>query len=163
MSALNRDILERMPGLERYARSLTKNSADAEDLVQDCIERALTKHSQFRAGTNLNAWLMTIMRHIFLNSMRQNMRHEQILQQQGTLAASVGDQSTSPSQLGYVELRDVVRACGNLRKHHQRAIELFVIKQCSHKEAADAMGVSITTAKTRLFRAREKLRHALAA
>jgi RNA polymerase sigma-70 factor (ECF subfamily) len=131
--------------------------------VQDCVERALTKCNQFQAGTNLNAWLMTIMRRIFINTKRQNMRYEQILQQHCTLTASDDYQSTSPSQLHHVELGEVERAFMSLRKHHRQSIELVAVEQRSHEEAAGVMGVSVATAKTRLFRAREMLRQSLGA
>jgi RNA polymerase sigma-70 factor (ECF subfamily) len=72
MSDLSREISARMPALKRYARFLTRNETDAEDLVQDCVERAINRQDQFRRGTNLDAWLNTIMRNIFINGQRHN-------------------------------------------------------------------------------------------
>jgi RNA polymerase sigma-70 factor (ECF subfamily) len=77
MSDLSMEITERLPKLKRYARHLTRNQADAEDLVQDCVERAISRQEQFRPGTNLDAWLNRIMRNIFINGVR----HDKLVKQ----------------------------------------------------------------------------------
>src|SRR5690606_895974 len=66
----NHEISERLPKLKRYARYLTRNETEAEDLIQDCVERAISRQELFKPGTNLDAWLITIMRNIFINGKR---------------------------------------------------------------------------------------------
>lgn len=154
MTAFAQDIADRMPKLKRYARSLTRNEADAEDLVQDCVERALTRATQFQTGTNLDAWLMTIMRSIFINGKR----HDRLVREHAQRERLAPPEPVRPSQIDHVELKEVARACAKLGRNHRLAIRLLCLEQRSHKEAARVMGVPVATAKTRLFRARERLR-----
>lgn len=154
MTALSQDIAERMPKLKRYARALTRNEADAEDLVQDCVERALTRSAQFQDGTNLDAWLMTILRSIFINGKR----HEKLVREHARRERMVPETAVRPNQIDHVALKEVARACAKLGHNHRLAIRLLCLEQKSHKEAARVMGVPVATAKTRLFRARERLR-----
>lgn len=158
MTNLASEIAARLPKLKRYARSLTKNESQAEDLTQDCLERALTRQSQFQPGTNLDAWLMTIMRSIFINGKR----HDKLVREHAQRERLVPQDTAQPSQVDHVELGEVVRALRRLGRNHRLAIQLLCIEQRSHKEAARAMGVPVATAKTRLFRARERLRAELA-
>jgi RNA polymerase sigma-70 factor (ECF subfamily) len=154
MTAFAQEIADRMPKLKRYARALTKNEADAEDLVQDCVERALTRCAQFQTGTNLDAWLMTIMRSIFINGKR----HDKLVREHARRERLAPQEAVKPNQMDHVELKEVARACARLGRNHRLAIRLLCVEQRSHKEAARVMGVPVATAKTRLFRARERLR-----
>lgn len=153
-------ISELLPALKRYARFLARNESDADDLVQDCVERAIRNQAKFQAGTNLNAWLNTIMRNTFINKLR----HDKIVRQHVQHECLCEDINVShASQLDHMELREVVQACDELSRDHRQAIDLLCIRQMSYKEAARRMNVREATAKTRLFRAREKLRMQFAA
>lgn len=157
---LSQQISELLPALKRYARFLARNESDADDLVQDCVERAIRNHGKFQEGTNLNAWLNTIMRNTFINKLR----HDKIVRQHVQHESLGEDINVSPaSQFDHIQLGEVLRACEDLSDDHRQAIDLLCIKQVSYKEAARRMTVREATAKTRLFRAREKLRMQFAA
>lgn len=156
---LSKQISDLLPALKRYARFLARNETDADDLVQDCVERAIRNHRKFQEGTNLNAWLNTIMRNTFINKLR----HDKIVRQHVQHESLADTNSTPASQMDHMELKEVVQACEQLSGDHKKAIELLCIKQVSYKEAARQMKVREATAKTRLFRAREKLRMQFAA
>ncbi len=159
MTDLAHDVADRMPKLKRYARSLTRNEADAEDLLHDCVERALTRLNQFQEGTNLDAWLMTIMRSVFINGKR----HDKLVREHAKRELMAPQRHAEPTQMHHVELREVSRACRRLSRHHREAIQLLCVEQRSHKEASRLLGVPAATVKTRLFRARERLKMELAA
>jgi RNA polymerase sigma-70 factor (ECF subfamily) len=139
--------------LRRYAMHLTRNPSDADDLVQDCIERALRKSHQFRIGTNLQQWMVTIMRSLFINDIRK----QKLARTYADHRKLTGDVIVQPSQQDSVEFQEFTQAFRRLSSDHRETIRLFAIEQRSHKEAADVMGVAVATAKTRLFRARENL------
>lgn len=159
MSDLSSEISARMPSLKRYARYLTRNETDAEDLLQDCVERAINRQEQFRPGTNLDAWLNTIMRNIFINGKR----HNKLVREHAQRERLTESDSTLPPQMDHIELQQVLQAWNGLSHHHRRAIQLLCFEQTSYKEAAADMNISVATAKTRLFRARQRLRTQFAA
>lgn len=156
---LSTQISDHLPSLKRYARFLARNEIDADDLVQDCVERAIRNRKKFQPGTNLHAWLNTIMRNTFIN----RMRHEKIVRQHVQSESLADTHSAPPAQIDSIELKEVVNACDDLSADHREAIQLLCIQQVSYKEAARRMQVREATAKTRLFRAREKLRVQFAA
>lgn len=153
------DISKRLPKLIRYARYLTRNEADAEDLLHDCVERAIVRRDQFRQGTNLDAWLKVVMRNIFLN----RKRHDKTIRLYAEREARTNPHYVPPSQDDHMELREVIDAMDDLSANHKKTIDLLCIKQVGYGEASEEMQVPRTTAKTRLFRARERLRTRLAA
>lgn len=159
MTDMVQEISERLPKLTRYARYLTRNEADAEDLVQDCVERAIDRRDQFQPGTNLDAWLKVIMRNIFLN----RIRHDKLIRLHAEREARTDSHYAPPSQDDHMELRDVFTAMNELSADHKTAIQLLCVSQIGYREAARHMRVPRATAKTRLFRARERLRTNLAA
>lgn len=159
MTDMAHEISERLPKLTRYARYLTRNEADAEDLVQDCVERAIDRSDQFRKGTNLDAWLKVIMRNIFLN----RVRHEKLVRFHAEQATRTDSNYALPSQDDHLELQDVFAAMDDLSDNHRKAIQLLCVNQVGYREAARRMHVPRSTAKTRLFRAREQLRTRFAA
>jgi len=150
-------IAECAVNLRRYAMHLTRNPTDADDLVQDTIERAIRKSHQFHIGTNLRQWMVTIMRSLFVNNTRKTKQARAYSEFQ-TLT---GDHLIAPTQQDRVEFQEFTHAFSQLSDSHRETIRLFAIEQRSHKEAAEIMGVAEATAKTRLFRAREYLRRML--
>lgn len=149
-----RAIEGHIPSLRRYARSLTGSVDRADDLVQDCLERAVTRFEQFQPGTDLRAWLFTILHNVYCDQARRRSR-------QGTqIPLEDCDHllRLPPRQGQNLELRDLQRAFASLSTDHQRILLLAGVEGFSCEETARILGVAIGTVKSRLSRARENLR-----
>lgn len=139
-----------MPELRRYALRLAKDTSDADDLVQDCMVRALSRLELFERGTNLEAWLTTILRNLFLNRCKQAKRHaEAVMPVEDTIEAP---------QARRVELRETARAFASLSKGERDLVRLCGLEGCSYKAVAARLGVTMGTVRSRLSRARARLR-----
>jgi len=149
---------ERMSDLRRYARRLTGNAADAEDLVQDCLVRALVNWHRFEPGTNLRAWLFTVMRNLHLNSFRRPARHEVPMAIEDLAEAGP---ARPAAQEAAVEMTDFLRAFDRLTPARQKTIMLVGWDGMSYDQAASELGVPTGTVRSRLSRAREELRDRL--
>ncbi|WP_158282112.1 MULTISPECIES: sigma-70 family RNA polymerase sigma factor [unclassified Azospirillum] len=147
----DRDLIRSMPAMERFARSLTRNPAEADDLVQDCLERALRHREKFEQGTNLEAWLCTILKNVHYSKWTRKRRF-------GEVEVMDGEIASAPSQDHQVLLREVATAIGGLSEEHQRLIRIVAVDGDSYLEAADELGVSVGTVRSRLSRARNRLR-----
>lgn len=154
----SRQLGEKMPDLRRYARRLTGNAADAEDLLQDCLLRAMVNWHRFQQGTNLRAWLFTVMRNLHINSYRRPSHHEIALAPDELAAVAP---SRAPAQEGAVEMTDFMRAFEKLSGARQETIMLIGWDGMSYDDAAARLGVPTGTVRSRLSRAREELRDAL--
>jgi len=147
------DLVGILPQLRRYARGLTGDRAWADDLVQDVTERALGRASGFRAGTNLRAWLFTIMRNLYIDQLR------------GKRDIAVDDE-TAPwrhmaAPVGEVDglvLRDVQRALYCLPVEQREVMLLVCVEEMSYQEASVVLSVPAGTVMSRLSRAREHMR-----
>jgi RNA polymerase sigma-70 factor (ECF subfamily) len=157
MASLNHQLIETIPHLQRYAWHLARNRDEADDLVQDCIERALRKSDLFERGTNLRAWMFTMMRNIFINGKRRQGVADNYLS--GVRADS--RQVQNPSQLDSAMLSRTYEALESLSGEEREAVVLLGIEQRSYREVADETGLPIGTMKSRLSRGRAKLRHSL--
>ena len=157
MTDLQAGIVKEMVPLRRYALSLAQNRDDAEDLVQDCIARALERSHLFTPGTNLRAWLMTILHNQFISGKRRG--HRVTTQ----LPAEWPEQmmATPPSQLMGLELRAVGEAFARLPREQRRVILLVCVHGLKYEEAAERLGVAVGTVRSRLSRARAALGVAL--
>ncbi len=147
------DLLAHLPQLRRYARALTGDRAWADDLVQDATERALNRASGFRAGTNLRAWLFTIMRNLYIDQLR------------GRRDIAVDDETAPWRQMaaprGEVDglvLRDVQRALYCLPIEQREVMLLVCVEEMSYQEASQVLNVPAGTVMSRLSRAREHMR-----
>lgn len=155
---LNREqaqaIEQEIPSLERYARSLTRDPDSAEDLVQESLLRAVSRIHQFQPGTNLRAWLFTILRNLYSDAMRRKQR------QGPTVPIEEWDSRVkSPAeQPRALEFRDFRRAFFRLPAVDQEILLLVGVEGLSYEEAAESLDVALGTVKSRLFRARERLR-----
>lgn len=157
MASLNQQLIETIPHLQRYAWHLARNRDEADDLVQDCVERALRKSDLFERGTNLRAWMFTMMRNIFINGKRRQGVADNYL-------AGVridAQQVQNPSQLDSAMLSRTYEALESLSQEEREAVVLLGIEQRSYREVADETGLPIGTMKSRLSRGRAKLRHTL--
>ncbi len=146
-----------LPDLKRYARSLTRGEDDANDLVQDCVERALVKGELFRDGTNPRSWLFTLMRNVFISQKRRDAVSARYL----THARHQGASIAPPSQMHKVYLTETLSAIDALSDQERSAVTSLGIEEATHQEAAAAANLPVGTMKSRLSRGRANLRAAL--
>lgn len=145
-------MTQHIPRLRRYARALTGERSAADDLVQDTLERALSRFHLWRQGSDLRAWLFTIMHNIYVNQTRSRIRHPQ-----EPLDDSAADELRA-REPDWGELRDIEEALGRL-PGEQRAVVLLVgLEQFSYEEAARVLDIPLGTVMSRLSRGRERLR-----
>ena len=149
--------LERqIPALRRYAFALARNSAEADDLVQDCLERALSRWSLRRADGDLRAWLFAILRNQFVNAYHRTKRP-------GTQVAADPDAQTPAGQDRTLELGDALAALDLLPEDQKSLLLLVGVEDFSYAEAAEVLGIPEGTVMSRLSRARKRLREILEA
>jgi RNA polymerase sigma-70 factor, ECF subfamily len=148
---------EQIPRLRRYAYALCRDRTAADDLVQDCLCRALTKGHLFQPGTDLRAWLFTMMHHQHVNGVRSSVRR----------GASVSVEDVEPllteppAQGGGLTLRDLDRAMSEIGEEQRQVILLVGLEGMSYEEVAAILDVPIGTVRSRLSRGRERLRELL--
>jgi RNA polymerase sigma-70 factor, ECF subfamily len=143
-----------IPYLRRYARALTGGAEAADDLVQDSLERAIARFDQFRPGTNLRAWLFTI-----VHNMRCD-QHRRLVRRPIEIPIDDAPQqaSTRANQADALHLADFRRAFGRLSEAHREVLALVGLEGLDYQRAASILGVEVGTVKSRVFRARECLR-----
>lgn len=146
-------IATEIPRLRRYARYLTRSSDQADDLVQDCLERAIHKLGTWRRGTNLRAWLFTILRNGYISGIRSRKRASavEIDGDAPELAAADGHEARA-------HLREVAHALGTLSAEHQHVLVLVAVNGLKYDEAAQVLALPVGTVRSRLSRARAALR-----
>lgn len=144
-------IVELIPRLRRYARALAGDRARADDLVQDTLERAWNKFHLWRPGSDLRAWLFTVMHNVHINQIRAT-RDFVELDDEGAEMAVAGAQGAS------LEIRDLERALALLPAEQREVLLLVGLEDMSYAEVAEVLGVPIGTVMSRLSRAREKMR-----
>src|SRR5712672_4166038 len=152
--ALYREIEVLIPRLRRFARALTHDTVAAEDLVQEALRRALGKLHLWQNGTDLRAWLFTILHNQYVNQVRRSVRE----------GAAVGLSETeplltrAPHQGKRLELRDLERAIRKLPEEQRAVILLVGLEGMRYEEVADVLGVPVGTVRSRLSRGRDALR-----
>jgi RNA polymerase sigma-70 factor, ECF subfamily len=154
MCEFHRLVEHEIPRLRRYARALTRDSNRADDLVQDTLLRGLAKAHLWQVGTDLRAWLFTIMHNQYVNDIRRAAREEatdDVDHVVSTLAAT-----TDPTASR--QLSELDRALGHLSKGQREVVLLVGLEGMSYDEAAKTLRVPIGTIRSRLGRAREALR-----
>jgi RNA polymerase sigma factor (sigma-70 family) len=149
------EITACIPRLRRYARALTGNRDAADDLVQDTLERAWGRFHLWRRGTNLRAWLFTIMHNLFVNDARARNRENQFAAHEEDEASAV---AASPAHEKSIELRELDAALRQLPEEQREVVLLVGLEQMSYQEVARVTGVPLGTVMSRLFRGRERLR-----
>jgi len=145
-------IMSSLSRLRAYAISLTRNVDQAEDLVQETTLKAISKHERFEVGTNLQAWLFTILRNLFFSSRRRSQR--EIEDTDGAYAAAL---TTIPDQEDRIVVRDLGAALAQLPQEQREAVLLVGAEGLSYDETAEALGVKVGTIKSRVNRARNRL------
>ena len=146
------DLLACIPHLRAYARFLTGNRERADDLVQDALVRALTAAHQFQTGTNLKAWIFTILRNLFYNEIRKNRLKVQSLDD----IPGEGP-ATPPTQDANLEFADFRRAFWQLGQSQREVLIMVGASGLSYEEAAAICGCAVGTIKSRVSRARREL------
>jgi RNA polymerase sigma factor (sigma-70 family) len=145
-------VIEQLPGLRRYARALTGDTWAADDLVQDTLERACAKWQLWLAGTDLRAWLFTLMHNLYLNQRRHiqpTSRATPIEDIQSELPAPAADADSA---------LDLARCLQRLPDDQRAVLLLIVLEDMSYAQAAKVLGVPLGTVMSRLSRARARLR-----
>ncbi|WP_246681372.1 sigma-70 family RNA polymerase sigma factor [Mesorhizobium sp. B2-3-14] len=148
------DIIGQLGSLRRYARSLTRDGVEAEDLVHDALVRAYERRGTFRSGGNLRAWLLSIVHNTFIDRVRSRHSEAARLEQARYLA----DGSTPAPQDHSVRLAQVREAFFSLPEEQRSALHLVAIEGLSYQQAANASGVPLGTLMSRIARARTALR-----
>ena len=154
MAETYRQIEAEIPRLRRYARALTRDVCTADDLVQDCLTRAIGKLHLWQNGTDLRAWLFTILHNQYVNYVRRSVREG--------VTVGLNDNepllTRAPHQGHRLELRDLERAIAKLPEEQRSAILLVGLEGMRYEEVAAVLGVPVGTIRSRLSRGREALR-----
>lgn len=157
MDAPGRDFVPHIPRLRRYARALTGERSRADDLVQDTLERALIKLHLWRPGSDMRAWLFTLMHNVFINQLRA---------QSARLTVELDDEAAQvavrPTQTDGLEVRDLQAALLRLPEEQREVLLLVGLDQMTYEETAGVLEIPVGTVMSRLSRARERLRGLLA-
>lgn len=155
MTAFLDELEEHIPALRRYARALTRNREDADDLVQDCLERALRKQALWRpSGGSLRPWLFKILLNLYRNGRRGSQRALH-----APLEAVTVEPAIPASQPQHLALNEVARALEGIPHQERAALLLVALEGASYAEAAEMLEVPQGTVMSRLHRARARLRH----
>jgi RNA polymerase sigma-70 factor, ECF subfamily len=148
------DVTGQLPALRRYGLSLTRNAADAEDLVHDALLRAYEKRASFSQDRNLRAWLLSILHNCFVDGVRRKRSESAKLLRAGDLAQDV----EPPAQDHAMRLQQVRQLFMMLPDEQRAALHLVAIEGLTYQEAAAALGIPIGTLMSRLGRGRATLR-----
>ena len=145
-------ILAEIPRLRRYARALLGDRAAADDLVQDTLERAWSRLHQWRAGSDMRAWLFGIMHNLRVDQLRRPRLSTQ------SIDADEFELQTRATQADALELRDLESALGHLADEQREILLLVALEEMSYADIASTLGIPIGTVMSRLSRGRERLR-----
>ena len=154
MTEFARLLEAQLPRLRRYARALTRDPSRADDLVQDTLVRALAKQHLYQDGTNLRAWLFTLMHNQHVNDVRRNVREGDSLDVDTVATHLVAVTDPTASR----QLRELDEAIGKLAMEQRQVILLIGLEGMSYEETAAILDVPVGTVRSRLSRGREALR-----
>ncbi|QQS11468.1 MAG: sigma-70 family RNA polymerase sigma factor [Rhodospirillales bacterium] len=156
MNAVAEQLPQHVPALRRYARALTGDAHNADDLVQDCLERSLERAHQWREG-NLRAWLFTIMHNLHANDRRR-------VASRPRLAAidDVPEPSRAASQFEELSARQTFATLKQLPEEQRQVLLLVALEGLRYAEVAEVLGIPLGTVMSRLSRARDRLRDLMA-
>ena len=154
MTDFARQLEAEIPRLRRYARALTRDVVRADDLVQSCLTRAVAKQHLWQPGTDLRAWLFTILHNQHVNDVRRSVR-EGVSVAVEEMAPVLTVQSNAIASL---QLRDLETAIGKLPQEQRQVILLVGLEGMRYEEVALILGVPVGTVRSRLSRGRDQLR-----
>jgi RNA polymerase sigma-70 factor (ECF subfamily) len=150
-------LLAAIPSMRAFAISLTNNTDLADDLVQEALTKAWANVDRFQPGSNLNAWLFTILRNAFFSNYRSRKREVEDPEDK-----QAGRLATAPEQHGKLDVQDLRVALSKLAVDQREALLLVAAEGMSYDEAAQICGVAVGTVKSRVNRARVQLARLLA-
>lgn len=146
------ELVEHLPAMRAFAISLTRNGSLADDMVQDTLVKAWTNIEKFEPGTNMRAWLFTILRNTYYSSRRKSKR--EVADVDGVFTESLAEK---PAHDGHMQMNDFRKALGKLKDEQREALLLIGASGFSYEEAAEMCGVAVGTIKSRVNRARAQL------
>jgi len=153
--AFDRDLAVLLPRLRRFAHALSRSRADADDLTQMTVERALRSREQWQPGTKLDSWLYRIMRNLWIDTVRARGRIER-----RTAAAEEADgvaHDPVPGIEAAIDLQRVMAAMDRLPDEQREIVALILVEGFGYREAAEMLGLPIGTVSSRLVRGRTAL------
>lgn len=155
MAAFEDELLGLLPRLRRFAHALSRNAADADDLCQVSVEKALNARAQWQPGTRMDSWMYRIMRNAWIDTARARTRAAEtfVAEEAGM---SVGDDGARAIE-SHVELGEVAAAMRTLPDEQREAVALVLIEGLAYKEAAAVLDVPMGTLTSRLVRGRQAL------
>lgn len=146
------ELVEHLPAMRAFAISLTRNNAVADDMVQDTLVKAWTNIEKFHVGSNMRAWLFTILRNTYYSSRRKQKR--EVADVDGIYTENLAEK---PAHDGHLQMNDFRVALAKLKDEQREALLLIGASGFSYEEAANMCGVAVGTMKSRTNRARAQL------
>ncbi len=148
------EVLEYIPQLRRYARFLFGGPDQVDDLVQDCLVRAIERGHRWQPGTNMKAWLFTILHNLFIDHKRRYASRPRLL----SIDEQRPQMSWPPNQIDSIELKNLELSLNALPDSQRIAVLLVGLEGFTYKEASTVMNVPVGTVRSRLSRGRQTLR-----
>lgn len=145
---------EDVAAMRRYARSLTRDRDDADDVVQDALLRAIERHATYQTDRNRRRWLLAIVHNVFVSGTRR----EAAEARRNDRFAETQVAHSDAAQEHHARLREIARSFAALPEHHRAVLHLTAIEGLSYQECADVLGVPTGTIMSRIARARASLR-----
>jgi RNA polymerase sigma-70 factor (ECF subfamily) len=155
LDGFQRDLVDLLPRMRRMARVITGPGADADDLVQTAIERALRSRAQWTQGTRLDSWMFRIMKNAWIDEARSRTRSARVFSEEGELE-QVADRSIASMETR-LEASAAERALEALPEDQRLAVALVLVEGLSYREAAEALDIPMGTLTSRLVRGRTAL------
>jgi RNA polymerase sigma-70 factor, ECF subfamily len=146
------ELVTLLPRLRRFARALSRNADDADDLVQVAVERALQRLDQWRPGTRLDSWMFGIIRNAWIDETRSRRRRDRVFAPEA-LGETVADAASE----AHIQRLSLAAAMERLPDEQRLAVALVLVEGLAYKEAAEVLDVPIGTVTSRLARGREAL------
>ena len=151
MAEFKQQMIDHIPPLRRYARALVNRAESADDLVQDCLERAWAKQGQWDQARPLRPWLFSILHNVYANQARKYDRMPSLVSySQDSISSSADDVDLT--------ITDLQRGLDMLSSEHREILLLIGLEQMSYKDTAVVLNIPLGTVMSRLTRARKKLR-----
>lgn len=156
LERVREQLIELLPRLRRFARTLTRHADDADDVVQLALERAFARHEQWDPASRLDSWMFGIIRNAWIDEVRTRQRRGQHIEMDAVAEAAVPDPNEAEA-----DMMSVREALARLPEEQRTAVMLVLVEGLSYKEASAAMNVPIGTLTSRLARGREALQNLL--